>query len=213
MTYFLMPNEDRLLSGYLLIHQFPVSANKMLIWTQHLKVWLACSTIIIWSSRFRILDLQLTLHALASAPSQRPTGLPFGAYSGSHYFNSLLTNLWLWISPLQFFPVAWSQLFSLVFFQYLCLFWLISRVAPLGHQLKSAFYPSPMACHCWNLCCHLCFLKWNVPFSHSFYHFPWFLAFSSGQFLKPFLTQYLWLCTPWALIYSLCLALSCFYSW
>lgn len=30
-----------------------------------------CSTIIIWGSGFRILDLQLTLHALASAPSQR----------------------------------------------------------------------------------------------------------------------------------------------
>lgn len=84
--------------------------------------------------------------------------------------------------------VVKSQLFGLVFFLHLCLLLWLSVAAPLGQPTK-IFSPPPMTCHCWGLYCHLRVLKWNVH-SHSFsFLSPWLLAFSTGQFPKPFLTD------------------------
>ena len=125
-------------------------------------------------------DFRFTADSSCSRISFFTEELPLRPNTGPHYINSLLM-----IADSRFLH---SSLPTQCHFTLLCnsdpgggLLWIVkshglvtvlSTPLPffgdsLGqflwvNQLRSAAHPSPVACHYWNLYCHLCFLKWNV---------------------------------------------------
>lgn len=173
---------------------------------------LACSTIITWRPGSRILDLQLTLHALAWASSQRSCLLDLTLAhitltaswlkADSRFLHSSLPTHSV-ISPrcaTHTLAVVSNGLLN--FMAYYCslntfaLFWWLSGAVPLGQPTKVGCSPLTHGLSLlksvwsqilkWKMSISMCkcFLKWNVH-SHSFSSLSVLLAFSPAQFPKP----------------------------